>query len=198
MKKALLLIFILVLMACARTHPAPTATPQPTSTATSTPMPPSASDLEPLLVQAGDLPPGLSGSQVSDIIPEPFDQVSPPISVICQQFERNGRNAGRVVVLLYESESKAKEVYEWWTIRPGDGRPNMLKETRVGEQAAWDCPEKYWITQYCRIAFLRCHMVVDIFILGGEEGGRMVFAKQDELLAYAKRLDNRLRPIVCW
>ena len=89
----------------------PTLTPTPIPTATPTLIPLSEIDLEPLLVQPGDLPVGYSASQVRGGMPDDFSTLPTAENVITQLFEKNGDIGvfgdigGSVTVLLYESNT---------------------------------------------------------------------------------------------
>ena len=169
--------------------PQPTDTPAPTATPTPTPIPLSELELEPLLIQAGDLPAGFSGAQVRDVAPQMFDELPIAENVIDQRFEKGGAAAGGVTVILYSSKSEIDEVYGLLVSSMGDSTQTV---TEVGEQAIAivESLSAAGVTfKFSDLTFIRCSAVVYIRMSD--------IADSDAITAYAKRLDSRLEPVVC-
>ncbi len=181
--------------------PTPTNTPvppSPTNTPTATPIPLSELDLEPLLIQPGDLPAGFSGAQVKDVAPNMFDDLSAAENTIDQRFERGGDTAGGVTVFLYDSTSEIEEAYALLMSIEADyvvlltGGMNIQTVTGVGEQAivsVLSFSVGGFALESSDLAFIRCNAVVHIRMAG--------VVDIDTIKAYAKRLDSRLEPVVC-
>ncbi len=89
-------------------------------------------DLEPLLIQSGDLPAGFSGSQVRDRAPDMFKEVPTPQKAISQQLQRNGSATGTVTVLLYDSADDVAKAYSLTAAGLSTDRVSLAD---VGEEA---------------------------------------------------------------
>lgn len=180
--------------------PVPTNTPvppTPTNTPTATPIPLSELDLEPLLIQPGDLPAGFSGAQVKDVAPSLFDDLPTAENTMDQRFERGGDTAGGVTVFLYDSTSEIEEAYALIMSIEADyalimGGMNVQTVAGVGEQAivsVLSLPVGGFTLESSDLAFIRCNAVVHI---------RMADVVDiDTIRVYAKRLDSRLESVVC-
>jgi hypothetical protein len=92
--------------------PVPTDTPTPVPTDTPTPVPLSGIDLEPILIQSGDLPAGYSGAQVRSVLPGMFDGLPETDNSVYQQFEKDGGPAGGIAIALYESLDDQVKAYQ--------------------------------------------------------------------------------------
>jgi len=172
--------------------------PTPTDTPTATPIPLSELDLEPLLIQPGDLPAGFSGAQIKDVAPSMFDDLPAAENTIDQRFERGGDTAGGVTVFLYGSTSKIEEAYALLMSIEADyvalltDDMNVQTVTGVGEQAIVSVVSLSmggFTLESSDLDFVRCSAVVHIRMVG--------VADIDTIRAYAKRLDKRLEPVVC-
>lgn len=214
-------VILLFLAACSPPPIPQTATllPLPTVDPNATPVPLAEINLEPLLIQPGDLPAGMSGGQVT--IGRPPDSNKPggvarglPMSdnEIHQQFERNGESTTNwvnwVSVFLYKSNNDVTTVYD--LIRtgfPGSWRSSdsaviFEKKTlnNVGEKATIATMDDPIFSRLVDIVFVRCNAVVRIRMINS---GRMTNRDQEidvvatEAISYAKRLDTRLSQAVC-
>lgn len=144
----------------------------------------SAVDLEPVLVQSGDLPSGQTGSQVRDMAPGVFDSAPPPVKAIDQRFQEDGKDSGGVAVLLYEAPDKIESAY----VIASEGMDSTVND--VGERAmGFHLKQELFGVQInvSSVAFTRCAAVVSIRFTG----------ELDEAVVYAKRLDKRIQPLVC-
>jgi hypothetical protein len=139
-------------------------------------------DLAPLLIESGDLPADLSAGEVRTSVPSGLRAVPPPIKVIDQRFQRAGEAVGGVVVLLYQSSADVKAAYR---LTVGEGK-NSQEHAGLGDTGRIWLPKG--LSPRTTVAFTRCHAYVDVTIAQGSV---------DEVTAYARRLDQRLQPLVC-
>lgn len=141
-------------------------------------------NLEPLLIQPGDLPAGISAAQVRAELPQMFEGVPTPIKAIDQRFQDGVGNAGGVTVALYEMTADRDTAYDQlvkgMTV---DAKPY----DNVGERAM--ALSLDLIIQAADVAFVRCHAVVYVRIVGSADIAGAT--------SYAKRLDERLSENVC-
>ena len=142
-------------------------------------------NLEPTLIQDGDLPAGFTGAQVNDILPPMFQTVPAPTKALYQGFQRNGDVAGGVTVLLYDADADRDVTYVA-SVKGfgGDGR----SQTDVGERASILAKDVQSFS-FVDLVFVRCHAVAHIRFIGTSKPG--------DATAYARRLDQRLTPLVC-
>lgn len=200
LQKMVGMALLVLLAACAAPSPPPTPTPVPTATPspTPTPIPLSEIDLEPILILPGDLPAGFSGAQIRDVLPEMFATLPDSDNQIYQQFERNGRAAGGVAVMLYESSDDIDGAYS--LLLEGFGEPSNEAGITVERQAVPDVGEQAETVTIegtllgvtldsVDLAFIRCSAVVHIRLVGT--------ALLAEASSYARRLDERLAGLVC-
>jgi hypothetical protein len=104
------------------------------------------------------------------------------------QFEKNGSVAGGVSVFLYENQSDLERAYQ--LVIDGFGDTKVTVE--VGDEAvvaSFSSSVGGVNLDVADLAFVRCSALVHIRMSKG--------ADKDSITAYAKRLDNRLIPIVC-
>jgi len=194
---AVLVTAIVALCGCASATPSPivitqivevtsTTMPEPTETPKPIPVPLSDIDLEPLLIQPGDLPAGFRGAQVCDTISGYLERDAPaPDNFIWQQLERDAERAGRIAIIVYDDPELAKEAYDAIV----DGFVEQKGTDRAGEAAvisAWrDLVGNNWTSS----AFLRCHAVADFLFTDIRDA--------EAAKTYMQRLDARLEPVVC-
>lgn len=176
----------------------PTDTPiPPTETSTPTPIALSDLDLESVLVKPNDLPSGMSGAQVSRILPGAYRNLPAADAQIRQQFEMEGQARGGVAVLLYSSPSRLEATFRLIEADLGDPKyePSM-KITResidgVGEYAVGSTMSSNTMGiryDLSSLLFVRCHAVVNV---------SMSTANLQEVETYGQRLDERLISLVC-
>ena len=180
MRASRLVVLIAALLGLAACGGSPAAAPATTAAQAAVPL--ADIDLAPLLIQSGDLPAGLSGAQVKDTVPPGLNAVPTPAKAIDQRFQANGNTAGGVVVLLYEASADVETAFR---LAVGEGK-NSQPQYSVGDAARVWLPSD--VVTRARVAFTRCHAYVDISIRQ---------ASVDEVTAYAKRLDQRLQPLIC-
>ena len=150
---------------------------------TATQIPFSALDLESVLIVNGDLPTGFEASQVRSKLSD-LSKASPtPDYFISQSISHNGDLGGIIDVLVFEDIEKAKSAFQIITANlPGDNASINVGD--LGQVASTSL-----IVSTASLSFIHCHAVVDIQLMGTEQ--------QDDVVSYAKRLDERLKPIVC-
>jgi len=180
---AILAIMAALLIGCGES---PQVVPAFVPPATAAPAPASVAlkdiDLEPLLVQSGDLPSGMSAAQIKDSAPPAMKDYPPATKAIDQRFQRGGKTVGGVVVLLYEQQSDLTTATALVT---KIGKYSEVLPD-VGEQAKLFLGTD--LLPVRGVTFVRCHAVVDV---------AMSNVDTREITAYAKRLDKRLQAVVC-
>lgn len=141
-------------------------------------------NLDPLLIQAGDLPGGMTAGQISDTMPPIFDKLPQPTRFIRQEFVRGDQPGGAVSVLIYDQAADRDAAYASIVadMPPGAALPNVGERATFGYIAVR--------TQIYDLVFQRCKAVVHMRMSAPR-------LSADNLEAYAKRLDSRLRPVVC-
>jgi hypothetical protein len=145
-------------------------------------------DLEPLLIQAGDLQAGVSGAQVRDIAPKMFDGMPTAANTAYQQFAQGSRQIGGVAVFLYEQDVSVGYAFV------AKGMIESEPVAGVGEEAIATLPSATaaeFGLDYVDILFRRCGAVAHIRMSGDPP-----FERADAI-AYARRLDKRLQEVVC-
>jgi hypothetical protein len=168
--------------------PVYTLTPTPLPIPTATPIPLSDLQLEPLLIQPGDLPAGYQGAQVRDTAPQMFTGIPTAESIIFVQFEKSGDAAGFVVVFLYDDKTNIDRAYQFTVDSLGDSANSV----EVGEKAMMVTFSDIVAGVHMELAdltFFRCNAVILIRMTKD--------INRDSIVAYAKRLDSRLKPVVC-
>lgn len=193
MRRLLVVIALLGIVAACGAAPAasvPTPSPlPPTPLPTPTPISLTDIDLEPLLIQDGDLPAGLSGAQVRSTPPNMFRDITGAANQIHQQFARDGNSAGGVAVFLFEETADRDQAYAVIL----DGFGDTIEAVDVGEQGSATPPTTSMINQGLNsydLLFSRCAAVAHIRMSGE-------FMDINMITAYAERLDQRLTEAVC-
>ena len=160
------------------------------------------SDLEPLLIQLGDLPPGFSGAQVREKAPGMFSELPKPEKAISQQLARKDKLAGGITVLLYAESSAASKAFSLIVKGFGPGGENDLFKRAVhsldniGEKCTLSTrqpknPDLLGVPldNSSDLVFVRCCGVIHIRMVGT--------AEPDDIASYAVRLDRRLMQVIC-
>ncbi len=201
-------IFAIVMLACAltacgasqaqiQTAIAQTQVAQPTATTipTPTPVPLADLDLSTTLIASGDLPAGVEGAQIRDTAEDKFRNLPKAENEIFQQFSNSGRGMGGVTVWLYESSDDVAAGFKNLSKRiGGSARPiESLGETSAGVMPGIGSAMLLGVSINLlagEVTFTRCHALVYIAMAPGSAG-------LEAIGAYAKNLDERLRPLVC-
>ena len=199
------LVSILILLSCSQapsdsaiqTAIAQTQIAIPTLTTIPTvlPVPVSEIDLDEILIQAGDLPPGFSGGQIRSLAPEGLkcSKTIDAKKTVFQQLAKNGGPNGGVSVFLYDYEDEEKIR---WSYAYLSGK--LTNDVNTKAENISDIGEKARVQQLfpwklvrggMSLVFVRCNAVVCITFGGSTD--------LDIITSYAKRLDNRLSELVC-
>jgi hypothetical protein len=172
------------------TPPSPTLPPTDIPAPTVTAVPPTATpiqirklDLEPLLIQDGDLPPYLVPDFVSKELSSQWSTLEDLTAdnFINQDFYNTERKSsgGAVIIYLYEDAKEADRAYE--QIAPAiDWFPEPADVGEKGEMQ-YDTPQRHLI-------FKRCHAFVYVW---------MSDVREYDIVTYTQRLDERLSAVVC-
>ena len=190
-KCILLLLLVILIAACSPELPTLTPTAQATAMPppTAAPVPLSEIDLEPLLIQGADLRVGYLGAQIRDYAPPMFDKLPGSENTIYQQLEYNGEQTGGVTVFLYSNENDLSQAYIQVLYAMGD---QVEPVQEIGDEAALLFMSIEVLSEkkeYADLAFIRCGALAHIRI--GKDSDK------ESIIAYAKRLDKRLEPIIC-
>jgi len=191
MTRALQWIALVIVLSCLAGCGTAPATEQATRTnaaegpaAAPTKQPLVSVDLEPLLIQAGDLPAGVTGAQVRDTPPKMFDGMPKAAKAVYQQLAQGNQQTGGVAVFLYETGVDAGYAFA------AKGMGDVDPVADVGEQAIVTKAADNPALNFVDLLFRRCAAVVHTRMSGAD-------LDRDTAAAYAKRLDARLKPVVC-
>lgn len=181
MKYLFVFLAALVLAACGGS-PAPTADAPTAAPAVPTAIPLEQIDLEPLLVQSGDLPAGTTGAQVRDTAPAMFKDIPAATNTAYQQLATGAKQTGGVAVFLYADAAPRDAAYQ--AIATGMGSDTSAPT--IGERAALSAGGD--ILPFSDLLFQRCRAVAHIRMTGSDAAA---------IESYAKRLDKRLQAVAC-
>jgi hypothetical protein len=156
-------------------------------------------DLVSLLLQSGDLPDSITGARAKDAVPANFDDTPPATRIISLQLMREGRGAGSVAVLLYDSTADLAQAYQRMTtsvLSPFTGADTTTSSTPdIGEQAIAArltlASSTYGPSHVAVITFARCRALIDVRL--NESAGLTM----DQAITYAKHLDQRVAKLTC-
>ncbi len=187
------LFALLVLTACA---PAPAAPTQPVSgvptlslapAASPTPFSLSSLHLESVLLWPGDLPSGFASSKLQTQRSDLTKAAPEPAYFVSQLISFTGKPGGRVEVLVYADPAAAASAYKAAVA----AFPNDLSQpvsVLVGEDHG-TVTSTFSTMQSVSLAFTRCNSLIAIQLLQTSSA--------DTVVAYGKRLDSRLMPLIC-
>lgn len=203
MVRCIALITMPVLAACSssessvQTAIAETQQAQPSATPSETPVPLSQLNLENLLIQDGDLPPIFVGQQVVSRPPVDIGSVPPADLAINREFRAGEFGSDGVTILLYESLDDLERAYdivagviaEKTPARPLSqvGEKAVVTERTIGESLLLLGMSS---ATSAKVVFIRCHAVVYIDLFASVADAEMA-------AEYARRIDQRLDPLVC-
>jgi len=144
-------------------------------------------DLEPLLLEDGDLPADFKGADIRHTIEEaPFSELPPAAQAIVQAI--NGYNqdtSNWVYILLYEDLDDLQEAFEQLVSKSYKFTEGAEPIDGIGEQARFEKDEfAFHYIPYEKVAFTRCNALVYI-------------ETSTDTQNYARRLDSRLKETVC-
>ncbi|OGO33242.1 MAG: hypothetical protein A2Z16_00735 [Chloroflexi bacterium RBG_16_54_18] len=177
MNKILAIILALLIAACT----------QATASLEVTEIPLADLDLEPLLLEDGDLPADFKGSTIRHTIEEaPFSELPPAAQAIVQEIDGYNQDTSNFVyVLLYEDFDDLQEAFEQLVTKSFKFNEEAEPIDGIGEQAQFEKDEfAFHYIPYEKVAFTRCNALVYI-------------ETSTDSLNYARRLDARLKETVC-
>ncbi len=182
--------------AAAASQPQPTET-QPSATEEPQAASPVASqDVESALVMAGDLPEGIIADAVSTTIDSRFSVLPPANKALQQIFKRelDQKEVGGVSIFQYNTKEEADQAFNQMVGMVGE---NSHAVPEIGESSMLVSASvsilDYFFTSG-DVAFTRCNSTVYI---------RMEYRTNEydetgaQLFEYAKKLDERLTPLLC-
>ena len=145
---------------------------------------PSNVDLEPLLVQPGDLPSGMGTGQMRDNPAVDVENLPVAAQTVYRDFVRDENPAGDVVVWRYMSRPDAEQAYGTIAeIMEGHAAPHGA----IGERAKVHADTES-ASAVAAVLFVRCNAVASIVLYPSD---------LETVQNYARRLDKRLQAAVC-
>jgi hypothetical protein len=145
-------------------------------------------DLEPLLIQTGDLPNELTAGSVKAIEPDPHvlrhDQALEQEIVT-----RNGDLVGTVRVYLFQSKTDRDNAYDLFSLVESQEGIVPYPMPSVGDFVS----ARYADEGGVEVVFVRCHAVAVIWL----RTARDYSLGRDDVVQYAQRLDHRLVSVAC-
>ena len=154
------------------------------TTACGGPPRPAAVDLEPLLVQPGDLPIGMGTGQMRDNPAVEVEDLPVAAQTVYRDFVRDDTPAGDVVVWRYTSRTDAEQAYGMIAeIMAGHAAPHGT----IGERAKVHADTES-ASAVAAAVFVRCNVVASIV---------MYHSDLETVQNYARRLYKRLQAAVC-
>lgn len=173
---------------------------QSTSTPLPTQIPFSALQLDNLVIQPNDLPAGVSGAQISN-----YEDCNSSAGDICaeyffnQDLEFQNQKRGEIIIWVYEDKqyvnARYKMILDSFTKEcqktEGQCYPEDPKTIpNLGDESIMIDVYNYIGADIFHIGFTRCNAVVYVKI-------GQVANDPDSLITYARRLDDRLKSIIC-
>lgn len=147
-------------------------------------------DLEEILIVPNDLPAGYSGGQAHEITIEQFTWVSyKGINNLYQEIARDNAQVGGVTVFIYENTNDALKTYQELLDAIGDSYEELKDIGDKGVYSTIDMKISGISVKNVSLVFTRCNASVNLGISGTTD----IMG----VSAYAKRLDERLSPLVC-
>ena len=144
-------------------------------------------DLEPLLLEDGDLPADFKGAQTRHSIEEaPFSELPPAAQAIVQEIDGYNQDTSNLVyILLYEDLDELQEAFEQLVFKSFKFNEEAVPIDGIGEQARFEKDEfAFHYIPYEKVAFTRCNALVYI-------------ETSTDTLNYARRLNSRLKASIC-
>ena len=149
MNKILVMILALLSAACSQTG----ASQEPTAILLAN------LDLEPLLLEDGDLPADFKGAQIRHTIKEaPFSELPPAAQAIVQEIDGYNQDTSNLVyILLYEDLDDLQEAFEQLVSKSFKFTEEAEPIDGIGEQAQFEKDEfAFHYIPYEKVAFTRC------------------------------------------
>ena len=170
---------------------AATIAARPTEVPTVTPIPLSDLDLEPIIIQDGDLPAKFSGQQITSVAPKQFKSMPQAVQVINRGFIADGYASDGTTVWLYSSSTDAKAAFEK-AVEALSGKNVPLEN--IGEIAMLSNQDTDFLGTplvTTEVVFARCNAVAHVSLFGYQD------SIPDITTAYADRIDKRLSKLLC-
>lgn len=145
-------------------------------------------DLEPLLIQPGDLPNELTAGSVKVIEPDP-DVFRHDQALEQEIVTRNGDLAGVVRVYLFRSKADRDNAYDLFSLVESQEGIVPYSVPPIGDFTSARHTDKGGL----EVVFVRCHAVTVIWL---RTAGDYVL-KNDHVVQYAQQIDHRLASAVC-
>jgi len=137
-------------------------------------------DIQPLLVQDGDLPVAITAGEINNRVPALLGDKPSPDKIISQRFTQDSQDVGGVTILYYNESKVRSEVYQ------------LYIGTYIRPQRASDIGDFAHVANDPRlkmIVFGRCKVVASIVF--------NTKIDEEDVLSYAKSLDTRIKDISC-
>lgn len=145
-------------------------------------------DLEPLLIQPGDLPNELTAGSVKVIEPDP-DMLRHDQALEQEIVTRNGDLAGVVRVYLFRSKADRDNAYDLFSLVESQEGIVPYSVPPIGDFTSARHTDKGGL----EVVFVRCHAVTVIWL---RTAGDYIL-KNDHVVQYAQQIDHRLASAVC-
>ena len=144
-------------------------------------------ELDSVLVQEGDLYPGVTAGNIIEMDSSLFGDLDLPESQNgrFQYFVSEEKFRGGIAVFLYDSKKDVREAYDLLRYAMGE---DALRPSDLGEQAALLVVSDE-NSAYVEVVFTRCNAVVEIRLTDVE--------RPEALETHAKNLDARLQALLC-
>ena len=187
-KSSFISICMIALAACAPSQDAANAAVVETQAAPKIPL--DEIKLEELLILPGDLPAGYVGQQIKRELPNSLKDLGiyEGINIASQRFRNADWASEGVTIAIYASAEEPKYIFdELLTSR-------LPKVEGLGEVSLIHEGGAFCDRCSIQVIFFRCHALVYIDIYDQLASRDSVYAT---ITTYAKRLDQRLQPLVC-
>jgi YD repeat-containing protein len=145
-------------------------------------------DLEPLLIQPGDLPNELTAGSVKVIEPDP-DVLRHDQALEQEIVTRNGDLAGVVRVYLFRSKPDRDNAYDLFSLLESQEGIVPYSVPPIGDFTSARHTDKGGF----EVVFVRCHAVTVIWLRTAGD----YLLKNDHVVQYAQQIDHRLASAVC-
>lgn len=164
------------------------ALPTPTSEPTKIPL--DSIDLEELLILPGDLPTNFEGQQIRSELPEALTKIgiTKGINTVSQGFKVSEWGSDGVTITVYRTAQEAKDIFVEKL------NTDLPKVEGLGDLSI--VSEGGTLCEGCsiQVLFVRCNALVYVDIFNQMATRDYVY---ETITTYAKRLDERLQPLVC-
>ncbi len=191
-----LMALLLVVAGCGENTPSATTAPAaPAATATSQPTPTTVAlanlDFDPVLYAQGDLPDGFTPGQYGAV--QPLKELPTPDNSTSLLFTNNGKPGGSIFLAAYNDINTVALAMGF--MGPHFGKDKAKPLDGVGEQAVhYDGADYPGNLKPSEIRFVRCGVIVNAFVYYNQLDP---LTTVDTAVTYAKRVDKRIKALVC-